>query len=337
MLDAQRRNYSMRPRLQPMRRLRSSGSTLGSSLRVCLGLGTMGNSSKSTEFGSMEDLQALGYEYRGGRLLKVDSDEGFTFKDQAHYDKLADAVLAYVTALLESEGCLTKLSLPLDSDGGPQCPVYVSDNLNEADHVLLLIQGSGRVRVGVWGCALCINKDLQQGTMLPFIHKAREQEYGVIVLNPNYNEDHGKRVPGSETPDRHVAHVWKHLVRGRCKDDAPVDIIAHSNGGRATLQFLGSHGEAAGRIRRIVFTDSYHSEDQVAMLQPAALSLLRRRSVNYVPHDSPLGTPVSQYVTLGHHMTQASKGCTCLSAATLDHASTNHASLTAAFDFLASE
>jgi len=287
--------------------------------------------------GSMEDLQALGYEYRDGRLLEVDSDKGFAFKDQAHYDKLADAVLAYVTTLLESEGGLIKILLPLDSDDGPQCPVYVSDNLKEADRVLLLIQGDGRVRVGVWGCALCINKDLQQGTMLPFIMKALEHEYGVIVLNPNHNQDNGTAVPGSETSDRHVAYVWEHLVCGMCKKDAPVDLIAHSNGGWATLQFLGAHEDAAGRIDRIVFTDSYHSDQEVRNLQPAAISLLRDRSVNYVPHEAPLGTPVSEYVSLGHHMTQASKGCRCLSAETLDHASTNHASLTAAFDFLTSK
>ena len=45
----------------------------------------------------------------------------------------------------------------------------------EADKLLLLIQGSGRVRVGVWGCALCINKNLDQGTMLPYIKRALQE------------------------------------------------------------------------------------------------------------------------------------------------------------------
>ena len=47
----------------------------------------------------------------------------------------------------------------------------------EADKLLLLIQGSGRVRVGVWGCALCINKNLDQGTMLPYIKRALQEGY----------------------------------------------------------------------------------------------------------------------------------------------------------------
>ncbi len=33
--------------------------------------------------------------------------------------------------------------------------------------LLLLIQGSGRVRVGTWGCALCINVGLDEGSSPP--------------------------------------------------------------------------------------------------------------------------------------------------------------------------
>lgn len=277
----------------------------------------------------------LGYEYRDGRLLQVGSDEGFKFKDQEHYDALADAVLRYVTSLLESEGQLQPLPLPLGVESGVQSPIFVSKGFESADKLLLLIQGSGRVRVGVWGCALCINKDLEQGTMLPYIHKAVEAGYGIIVLNPNESEVDGQMVAGSETPDRHVAYVWHNVVLGMCKPAAAVDIVAHSNGGRATLMFLAGCDEAAGRIRHVVFTDSYHSGPQAKALRPEGRALLAERSVNYVPHDAPLGDPVTEWVSLGNHMTQAQKGCPCVSAATSDHASTNHAALKPAFAFFA--
>merc|ERR1719401_2339453 len=100
------------------------------------------------------------------------------------------------------------IALPLGASAGPQCLVYASPDYRTATKLLLIIQGSGRVRVGVWGCALCINKDLDQGTMLPYLRRAVECGYGVIVLNPNENHIDGEPVEGSESPERHVAYVW---------------------------------------------------------------------------------------------------------------------------------
>jgi len=277
----------------------------------------------------------LGYEYRGGRLLAVGSDEGFKFKDQEHYDALAEAVLRHVTSLLESEAQLRPLWLPLGAEAGARCPIFVSEGYESASKVLLLIQGSGRVRVGVWGCALCINKDLDQGTVLPYLREAADRGYGIIVLNPNLNEVEGEPIPGSESPDRHVGYVWQHVVAARCSAAATVDVVAHSNGGRALLYFLAGAEAAAQRINRLVLTDSYHAGMQVGSLGAEGQALLRERCVNYVPHAASFGTPVEDWVSLGNEMTQASKGCPCLSAATPDHASTNQAALKAAFEFFA--
>lgn len=285
----------------------------------------------------MDVLRELGYEYRGtpAKLLQVGKDEGFAFRDQAHYDKLADAVLSHVESLLVSEGQLQKELVPFGAEDGPRSPIYVSSGFERAEKVLLLIQGSGRVRVGVWGCALCINKDLDQGSMVPYVRKAAEAGYGVIVLNPNLNAIDGIPVPGSESPSEHVAYVWEKVVLDRCAAGVPVDIVAHSNGGRALLDFLGEHEDAAGRINRVVFTDSYHRKEQVDALSPAALAVLQR-AVNFVPHASAFGTPVTEWMSLGHSFDKSRKCCECLSAAVEDHAATNHASLEAAFAFLSS-
>lgn len=284
----------------------------------------------------MNELRELGYEYRGepGRLLQVGKDEGFKFVDQEHYEKLADAVLAYVETLLVSQGSLERVMLPLGSQTGPQCPIYVSPGFDAADKVLLLIQGSGRVRVGVWGCALCINKDLDQGTMVPYVRRAAEQGYGVIVLNPNMNSVEEQPISGSEDPPKHVAYVWENLVLGRCKEGAAIDIVAHSNGGKALLAFLQDHADQASRMRRVVFTDSYHKKEQVDALSGPARELLDR-TVNYVPHEAPFGTAVDEWKSLDNTFTKERTGCACLSAAVADHAATNHASLSAAFEYFA--
>merc|ERR1712187_307406 len=130
------------------------------------------------------------------------------------------------------------ISLPLEATNGPHSSVYVSGNFKEAQKLLLIIQGSGRVRVGVWGCALCINKNLDEGTVLPYIKMATENGYGVIVLNPNENMHNATLIPGSESPVNHVAYVFEHVILPAFKDST-LEVVAHSNGGRALMLFLG--------------------------------------------------------------------------------------------------
>jgi len=244
------------------------------------------------------------------------------------------------------------MALPTDAaEGEPQTVVFASEGIEKAQKVLVMIQGSGRVRVGVWGCALCINKGLDQGTMLPYLRTAVERGYGVLVLNPNDNHADGRPIRGSETPMRHVAYAWKAVVEGRCLPSAAIDVVAHSNGGRCLIDFLAcaEHGsdvntralatDAAARIRRIVFTDSYHDARVLPLeeLPPPVRCALAdgTRCVNYVPSSEPLGTPVRMWISLGQPMTQQDKGCLCLSAAVEDHAATNQAVLQAAFEFFA--
>jgi len=298
------------------------------------------------------ELTALGYEYKDRRLVQVGTDRGFEYRDQAHYDKLADAVLRHVGKLLVDEAGLVPIAMPLDAaEGEPHTFVFASEGVDKAQKVLVVIQGSGRVRVGVWGCALCINKDLDQGTMLPYLRTAVEQGYGVLVLNPNdnvwSNGREARPIRGSETDLCHLASAWKAVVQGQCLPGAAIDVVAHSNGGRCLIDFLSCTDadtqalstDAAARIRRVVFTDSYHDARMLPLenLPPAVQSALadHTRYVNYVPHPAPLGTPVDRWISLGNPMTKRDKGCQCLSAAVEDHAATNQAVLQVAFEFFA--
>lgn len=296
-----------------------------------------------------EDLRALGYEYRGRKLMQVGADEGFKFRDQMHYDLLADAVLRYVELLLVEEGQLTAIPLPLDAaETDPQVPVFASHGYAEKEKLLIFVQGTGRVRVGVWGCALCINKDLDHGTMLPWIERAAQEGYGVIVCNPNENSKGKRAIRGSENSTNHVAYVWEHLVM-KCSQAKVIDMVAHSAGGGAVLDFLGrgsgkncTNAEEqrvamdATRVGRLVLNDSYHMGYQLALLPEESLAMMRdaSRTVNFVPDKSALGTPVERWVSMMFPMTAEEKGCRCLSAGVMDHASTNHAVLEPAFDFL---
>ncbi|XP_032131142.1 cotranscriptional regulator FAM172A isoform X3 [Sapajus apella] len=70
----------------------------------------------------------------------------------------------------------------------PKSFIYMSeDALTNPQKLMVLIHGSGVVRAGQWARRLIINEDLDSGTQIPFIKRAVDEGYGVIVLNPNEN------------------------------------------------------------------------------------------------------------------------------------------------------
>merc|ERR1712238_347926 len=92
-------------------------------------------------------------------------------------------------------------------------------------------------------------------------------------------------------------------------------------------------------VAHIAFTDSYHIKKQVSMFSPALKSLFAdaAKVVNFVPHTAPVGTPVEAWTSQEYNMTSEQKGCSCVSACTTDHASTNYVVMDAAFEFFAAK
>jgi pimeloyl-ACP methyl ester carboxylesterase len=287
----------------------------------------------------MGDLRALGYEFHDGVLRRVRGDGGFEFNGSSHYNSVADAVAQYVPMLLEEEAQLCPMWLPRGSNPGEGCPIFVSEGYECAEKLLLIIQGTGRVRAGVWGCSLCINDSLEHGTMLPYIGRALAAGYGVVVFNPNENTNDGVPVQGLENFNNHVYYVMENIVSACAAKK--IDILAHSHGGRVLLSYLAraKDNNAAGalvdRLHRLVFTDSYHVQAQLATLPRRVLTLLNDpvRTVNFVPDSSPLGTQVQEWSSQEYHFTAAERGCRCVSSGVLDHAATNYASMDAVFEF----
>lgn len=94
----------------------------------------------------------------------------------------------YVYELLEKEG-LKRLPLPKNSDSPLELRsfVFACDKAFTNKKLMILIHGSGVVRAGQWARRLIINDNLKSGTQLPYIKKAKELGYGIIVLNTNDN------------------------------------------------------------------------------------------------------------------------------------------------------
>jgi hypothetical protein len=243
-------------------------------------------------------LADFGYEYtEDGRLVQKRSQKPFAWLGQKHYDFLGDAIVNDLYAMMEHKyGLLRVMIPPLDSPeaaGAPQIPIFVSPDLPARDVVVLLCQGSGAVRPGMWARALCINNTLKDGTIFSYLDEIQARGWGVVVCNPNENtvvpptteppkHDMGEeearefwlstpdskwktesfaakraaeRVPGSETPQHHVISVFQNVVLPAKPKAVP--IIAHSYGGRCTTGLIEACYEDVQRlVPGIAWTDA---------------------------------------------------------------------------------
>jgi len=150
---------------------------------------------------------------------------------------------------------------------GDRVPIFVSPNLASKDTVLLLVQGSGAVRPGIWARALCINdvRGLHWGSMLPFLEQCDARGWGVVILNPN------EEAPGVGRDHQQVLHALRDMIA----PTQAVVIIAHSRGGASTADALRMSPAAAANVRAIALTDSVHYPQQTE-------HTFRSLSVNWV-------------------------------------------------------
>mmetsp|Transcript_46361 Transcript_46361/g.119646 ORF Transcript_46361/g.119646 Transcript_46361/m.119646 type:complete len:243 (-) Transcript_46361:109-837(-) len=204
-------------------------------------------------------------------------------------------------------------------------PVFVTPHLDEAETVVVIIQGSGKVRAGMWARSLCINNSMTEGSQIPYVQRCVEKGWGVAVLNPNENMKKGKIIHGSASPQEHLLYFYDHVL-ARIPKLRRVGIVAHSFGGVAAVDLLCTRPDCVERVRAMALTDSVHKhvpEDE------AAANTLRERCVNFVSSSLPLGSPVSVSAAW-----QARTLCPRVSAGHRLHEWTSHASIDLVFDHL---
>ncbi|XP_060546597.1 cotranscriptional regulator FAM172A isoform X2 [Pantherophis guttatus] len=154
-----------------------------------------------------------GFEYtfnEKGQLRHIKTGEPFVFNyredlhrwNQKRYEALGEIITKYVYELLEEECHLKKVYVPVDAEETePRSFIFMSeDALINPDKLMILIQGSGVVRAGQWARRLIINEDLDSGTQIPYIKRAIEEGYGVIVLNPNENYIEVEKIKAQQQP-----------------------------------------------------------------------------------------------------------------------------------------
>ncbi|XP_071450127.1 FAM172 family protein homolog CG10038 isoform X2 [Hetaerina americana] len=255
------------------------------------------------------DLKGFGYGFNeDGRLRKLDKvtgqpgEEGFEFQvsndgdyNQRHYEALGDVITEHVYDLLETEVGLVRLPVPVVPEH-PSTFIFATPNALTSDSPLMvLIHGSGVVRAGQWARSLIINDCLQSGTQIPYIKKAREKGYEVMVLNSNENAKviKGKRVPikGSGSSPAHVSYVWRHYIQGAKSDR--VLIVAHSYGGQCTVELAKEMFPSfKSKVVAVAMTDSVHRLS-TKNAQEKYAKFLSQVGRNWVSSDKKLDEPES--------------------------------------------
>jgi len=104
-----------------------------------------------------------------------------------------------------------------ESDNELSTSILASPDWLTATKMLIIIQNSSGSLIGICSRSACFDYGLSKGTWIPYIERARELGYAVLLLRPNTNSitnTTGEKIPikGSESPEIHVLNVWNNIV-----------------------------------------------------------------------------------------------------------------------------
>lgn len=280
-------------------------------------------------YASLEGTQGemLGYRFdEQGKLLHQVTGQAFQFIDQVHYDLLALAVTEHVQRLVVGEHGLQKLEVPFlrhhPGGGHGWSFLFATPDALTNDRLVVLLVGSGKIQAGLWAQSLCINDNIDSGSVIPYLRDIKEKGWAAVVLNPNVHEG----VPIADSPEAHVDYVWEHMIK--ISQARKVALVAHSYGGVSLMSLFKTQNatEVLHQLKAVAFTDSVHHVNGRFNKVPAAVKrFLRDHAIDWVTSGEPLGTVVHDF--------NENKGCKCLSAGTTSHPATNEAARPAVIDF----
>ena len=260
---------------------------------------------KGKQANELEKL--IDYKYNdNGELVNKKTGKKCGKLNQQEYDLVGMYVQKYVENLIIKTFDLDILYVPNDdknyeirNEEIPQCKILTTKDFKTNPKCLILIQGTGVVRLGQWARSVCINENLNLGTMIPYVDKAIKDNYSALIMNPNEKKDFKteKTIEEFSTMEKHSVYVYNNIIKTN-DNIKEIYIVAHSMGGECTVEILLNNKEDLlnRRIKKIAFTDSVHGEDYLK-LGEEGVKIFREISRNYIGSDKPVGTFVRDYTT----------------------------------------
>ena len=175
----------------------------------------------------------------------------------------------------------------------PQCEIFVSKDFNTNPKCIILIQGSGNVKVGLWSRSICINDNLYNGSNIPYIERANIINYSIIILNPNERFDidnKNQKIKEFQNMSSHCLYVYNNIIKVN-KNIKEIYIIGHSMGGQCIIDILKKNEKDLinGKIKKIAFLDSSHKQTY-KLLSELGQYYLRYVSKDFIKSEKPLGS-----------------------------------------------
>lgn len=134
---------------------------------------------------------------------------------------MAQAQLEKVIAEIQ---CKMKNELDMVPIAIADSNVYVSRDYATKNRLLVILPCR---EAGIWSSSICLT-DLNSGSMLGYLKKAKSEDYGVLVMNP---------VVDCSGPKLHVCNVWHQLVTPlACK----ISILVYSRGSQWLMELLNN-------------------------------------------------------------------------------------------------
>eukprot|EP00347_Sterkiella_histriomuscorum_P023677 403333772 len=255
-----------------------------------------------------DKLEELGYFIKKdeddsyGKLRQIaDDTKGLEWKGQANYDQIADLLTEHVQQEFQTTYGLQEVWIPEDKDLEedyhhlPRSNIYMSPEFRDGSQedsedrkALILIQGTGAVRAGVWARSVCMNESLKTGSMLYLVEQAQKNNLAVLVMNPNLRVSGPERsaIPFCHSMESHAMYVWdKYVLPSKFKK---FHIIAHSAGGACLASIQKNYKDTFyDRTERIALTDSWTIDK--SSLDRKQKSWMWENAVHFVASDKPAG------------------------------------------------
>ncbi|KAF9185645.1 hypothetical protein BGZ51_002530 [Haplosporangium sp. Z 767] len=188
--------------------------------------------------------------------------------------------------------------------------------------------------IGLWSRRILTKHNVEAGSMYSTIKTAREEGYGIMVLNPNAHfwvDGHstvyipvGKTyedVPSLSSPEEHVDYVLRNLVQSFASRE--IYFIAHKYGAEALIQALHAQFDVfKDRVAGIAITEGTQSIDSFS--DPAFKNWWNMNTVGYISSSEENKDEVE-------YMDHA--GCNCVKTGTKEYDFTTIEAMPAIFRF----
>ena len=275
-----------------------------------------------------------------GELRNKKTNEKVGKLDQKEYEKVGEYVTKYIQYLILKKYNFIPMYVPSNETSNfytrikdiPQCEILTSKNFSNFEKCICIIQGTGAVRPGLWARSVCINNNINLGSIIPYIEKF-EKDFSFVVFNPNENfdiDDKNKIIKEFNIMGQHCLYVYINIIKKNV-NIKNVFFISHSMGGNYTIEILKENEEdlLSGKIKKIAFTESAH-KNLYSKLSEKAQLVLKQIARDYVSSDKPVGEFL-------YSSEKSGNGVDCYSSGHNQHEFTSGYAIGAIFQFFYEE